>query len=59
MQDIKVIKKQICEVGRRIYEKGMAASNDGNISVRLDNGNFCARPQREQGVYDRRDDLYD
>jgi L-fuculose-phosphate aldolase len=44
MQDIKVIKKQICEVGRRIYEKGMAASNDGNISVRLDNGNFLCTP---------------
>ena len=27
------IKKQICEIGKRIYAKGMVASNDGNISV--------------------------
>ena len=29
------IKKQICEIGKRIYNKGMVASNDGNISVKL------------------------
>ena len=29
------LKKQICEIGRRIYDKGMVASNDGNISVKV------------------------
>ena len=29
------IKKQICEIGKRIYDRGMVASNDGNISVKL------------------------
>mgnify|MGYP004694553613 FL=1 len=29
------IKKQICEIGKRIYNRGMVASNDGNISVKL------------------------
>lgn len=28
-------RKDICEVGRRLYDKGFAAANDGNISVRL------------------------
>ena len=28
------IKKQICEIGKRIYDRGMVANNDGNISVR-------------------------
>ena len=28
------IKQDICEIGRRIYDKGFAAANDGNISVR-------------------------
>ena len=29
------IKKQIFDIGKRIYNKGMVASNDGNISVKL------------------------
>ena len=28
-------KKQICEIGKRIYDKGFVAANDGNISIRL------------------------
>ena len=28
-------KLQICEIGRRVYAKGFAAANDGNISYRL------------------------
>lgn len=38
------IKKQICEIGRRIYDKGMVASNDGNISVRLNANEFLCTP---------------
>lgn len=29
------LKEQICEIGRRIYNRGFAAANDGNISVRV------------------------
>ena len=29
------LKEEICEVGRRLYAKGFAAGNDGNISFRL------------------------
>ena len=29
------IREQICLIGRRMYERGMVAANDGNISVRL------------------------
>src|SRR5258707_14118313 len=29
------LKEQICEIGRRVYAKGFAAANDGNISIRL------------------------
>ncbi|MEJ6950387.1 class II aldolase/adducin family protein [Halanaerobiaceae bacterium ANBcell28] len=29
------LKKEICEVGRRIYNNGFVAANDGNISVRI------------------------
>ncbi|RMG38962.1 MAG: class II aldolase/adducin family protein [Planctomycetota bacterium] len=29
------LKEQICEIGRRIYNRGFAAANDGNISIRV------------------------
>jgi len=34
----------IVEVGRRIYQKGMVAANDGNISVRLDADRLLVTP---------------
>ena len=37
------IKEQICEIGRRVYAKGFAAANDGNISYRVgDNEVLCS-----------------
>ena len=38
------IKKQICEIGRRIYNKGMVAANDGNISVKISDNEFLCTP---------------
>ena len=38
------IKKQICEIGKRIYDKGMVASNDGNISVKIGENEFLCTP---------------
>jgi L-fuculose-phosphate aldolase len=38
------IKKEICEIGKRIYDKGMVASNDGNISVKLNENEFLCTP---------------
>jgi L-fuculose-phosphate aldolase len=38
------VKKQICELGRRMYEKGYVAANDGNISFRLGNGRYLCTP---------------
>ena len=29
------IKEEICDIGRRIYNKGFAAGNDGNITYRI------------------------
>lgn len=29
------LKEEICEIGRRVYDKGFAAANDGNISIRV------------------------
>ena len=38
------IKKQICEIGKRIYNQGMVAANDGNVSAKLDDGTILATP---------------
>jgi L-fuculose-phosphate aldolase len=38
------LKSQVCEIGKRIYEKGFVASNDGNISVRIDEDTFLVTP---------------
>ena len=38
------IKEQICDIGRRIFEAGMVAANDGNISVRLSDNEFLCTP---------------
>jgi L-fuculose-phosphate aldolase len=36
------IKKEICEVGHKLYAKGFVAANDGNISVKVsDNEYYC------------------
>ncbi|WP_396625698.1 class II aldolase/adducin family protein [Luteitalea sp.] len=35
----------ICEVGRRVYARGYVASNDGNISCRLDDRHLLATPK--------------
>ena len=38
------IKKQICEIGKRIYNQGMVAANDGNISVKIGENEFLCTP---------------
>lgn len=44
MQNIHKIKQDICEIGRRIYAKGFAAANDGNITVRIGANEFLCTP---------------
>jgi L-fuculose-phosphate aldolase len=39
------IRADIVEVGRRLYARGYTASNDGNISVRLDAGRLLMTPK--------------
>ena len=38
------LRGDIVEVGRRLYARGYTASNDGNISVRLDGGRLLMTP---------------
>ena len=39
------VRADICEVGRRLFARGFVASNDGNISVRLDAGRIMTTPK--------------
>lgn len=38
------VKKQICDIGKRIYDKGMVAANDGNISVKISDNEYLCTP---------------
>ena len=38
------IKKQICEIGKRIYDRRMVAANDGNISVKISDTEWLCTP---------------
>ena len=44
MQNVHQIKKDICDIGRRIYNKGFAAANDGNITVKISDNEFLCTP---------------
>lgn len=38
------LKEDICEIGRRVYNKGFAAANDGNISIRVGENEVLCSP---------------
>ena len=38
------IKEQICDVCHKMWQLGWVAANDGNVSVKLEDGNFLATP---------------
>ena len=38
------LRREIVEAGRRLYQKNMVASNDGNISARLSEGEILITP---------------
>ena len=44
MQSEEETKRQICEIGKRIYDRDMVAANDGNISVKLNEHEFLCTP---------------
>lgn len=44
MQNEYKIRQEMCEVGKRVYSRGMVAANDGNFSVKLNNHEFLCTP---------------
>ena len=44
MQNEYEIKKEMCEIGKRVYNRGMVAANDGNFSVRISENEVLCTP---------------
>jgi L-fuculose-phosphate aldolase len=44
MHDVHELKQAICDIGDRIYKRGFAAANDGNITVRLNEREVLCTP---------------
>ena len=38
------LREQICDVCHKMWQLGWVAANDGNVSVKLPDGNFLATP---------------
>jgi L-fuculose-phosphate aldolase len=51
------IKQDICEIGRRIYNKGFAAANDGNITVRVSDNEVLCTPTMHSKGFLKPDDI--
>ncbi len=57
MQNAFKIKQEICEIGRRIYNKGFAAANDGNITYRLSDNEVLCTPTMVSKGFLKPDDI--
>ena len=44
MQNLHKIKQDMCDIGRRIYNRQFAAANDGNITVRVSENEVLCTP---------------
>lgn len=44
MTDLETAKFEICDIGDRLYKRGFAAANDGNITYRLEDGRILCTP---------------
>ena len=51
------LKEQMCEIGRRLYARGFAAANDGNITVRLGPNEFLCTPTMVSKGFMKPEDL--
>jgi L-fuculose-phosphate aldolase len=57
MNNVHRIKQEICEIGRRIYNKGFAAANDGNITVRVGENEVLCTPTMHSKGFLKPDDI--
>jgi len=53
----KIIAEEIVAIGKRMYDRGYVASNDGNISVRIDNNTIMITPSGVSKGFMQIDDM--
>lgn len=51
------LKEFMCEIGRRVYNRGFAAANDGNISIRLNDRELLCTPTMVSKGYMKPEDI--
>jgi len=51
------LREQICDIGRRLYAKGFAAANDGNITARLNDKELLCTPTMVSKGFLKPDDI--
>ncbi len=57
MLNVHKIKQDICDIGQRIYAKGFAAANDGNITVRISDNEVLCTPTMHSKGFLKPDDI--
>jgi L-fuculose-phosphate aldolase len=57
MANLQKLKQEICEIGQRLYQRGFAAANDGNISFRIDENRVLCTPTMISKGFMKPDDL--
>jgi L-fuculose-phosphate aldolase len=57
MSTLNQIKDEICDIGSRLYQRGFAAANDGNISCRIDEDRIVCTPTGISKGFMKPDDL--
>ena len=57
MQNLHKIKQDICDIGRRIYNRQFAAANDGNITVRVSENEVLCTPTLQCKGFLKPDDI--
>jgi len=57
MATLDQIREEICDIGRRLYNRGFAAANDGNVSYRFDEDRIVCTPTGISKGFMKPDDL--
>ncbi len=57
MINVHKVKQEICAIGERLYKKGFAAANDGNISYRISENEVVCSPTLVSKGFMKPDDL--
>jgi L-fuculose-phosphate aldolase len=57
MNNVHRMKQEICEIGDRIYKKGFAAANDGNITYRVNENEVLCTPTMHSKGFLKIDDI--